>query len=108
MTTPPAPVGPAGSASSLSPGDQVEGYRARLGARGLVTGKLTDDDLIRFGSAACTFAAGSNSAADFDTFRSAATAQADSSLSDSDMALVIDTALVTFCPVEAARLGISA
>jgi hypothetical protein len=98
----------AGDAAQTDPTGLVARYRDELAARDLVSTSLGDDDLTRFGYAACVFAASAEGPADFERFRTAAVADADSSLSDADMALVIDTAVVVFCPVDAERLGITA
>lgn len=91
---------------AADPTGLVAGYREALAARDLVSADLSDDDLTRFGYAACVFAASAESPADFDTFRSAAVADADSSLTDAEMAVVVDTAVIVFCPADADRLGV--
>ncbi|MEZ5411972.1 MAG: hypothetical protein R2761_28310 [Acidimicrobiales bacterium] len=98
----------AGDAARTDPTGLVARYREELAARDLVSTSLGDDDLTRFGYAACVFAASADGPADFDRFRAAAVADADSSLTSAEMAVVIDTAVVVFCPVDAQRLGIAA
>lgn len=97
----------AGDAAQTDPTGLVARYRQELAARDLVSTTLGDDDLTRFGYAACVFAASAEGPADFERFRTAAVADADSPLSDADMEMVIDTAVVVFCPVDAQRLGIT-
>lgn len=98
----------AGDAAQTDPTGLVARYRQELAARDLVSTTLSDDDLTRFGYAACVFAASAEGPADFDRFRAAAVADADSPLTDAEMAVVIDTAVEVFCPVDAERLGITA
>ncbi len=98
----------AGDAEQTDPTGLVARYRDELAARDLVSTGLADDDLTRFGYAACVFAASAEGPADFDRFRATAAADADTSLSDAEMEVVIDTAVVVFCPVDAQRLGITA
>ncbi len=97
----------AGDAAQTDPTGLVARYRDELAARDLVSTSLADDDLTRFGYAACVFAASAEGPADFDRFRATAAADADSSLSDAEMEVVIDTAVIVFCPVDAQRLGIT-
>ncbi len=96
-----------GQANPIDPAQLVADFRADLATSGLTASELSDEDLTRFGSTACVFAASSDTAGDFEVFRVAAIAEADSSLTDAEMTLVIDTALTTFCPQEADRLGLS-
>lgn len=98
----------AGDAASTDPTGLVALYRNELAARDLVSASLSDGDLTRFGYAACVFAASAEGPADFERFRTTATAEADTTLSDAEMEVVIDTAVVVFCPVDAQRLGITA
>lgn len=98
----------AGDAEQTDPTGLVARYREELAARNLVSTSLGDDDLTRFGYAACVFAASAEGPADFDRFRASAAADADTTLSDAEMEVVIDTAVVVFCPVDAQRLGITA
>lgn len=98
----------AGDAEQTDPTGLVARYRDELAARDLVSTSLGDDDLTRFGYAACVFAASAEGPADFDRFRASAAADADTTLSDAEMEVVIDTAVVVFCPVDAQRLGITA
>lgn len=98
----------AGDAEQTDPTGLVARYREELAARDLVSTTLGDDDLTRFGYAACVFAASAEGPADFDRFRASAAADAETTLSDAEMEVVIDTAVVVFCPVDARRLGITA
>ncbi len=113
-STPGQPFGTASLQSELGDAEQsdptglVARYRDELAARDLVSTSLGDDDLTRFGYAACVFAASAEGPADFDRFRATAAADAETSLSDAEMEVVIDTAVLVFCPVDAQRLGITA
>lgn len=98
----------AGDAAQSDPTGLVARYRQELAARDLVSTTLSDDDLTRFGYAACVFAASADGPADFERFRTTAAADADTSLTEAEMAVAIDTAVVVFCPVDAERLGITA
>ncbi len=98
----------AGDAEQTDPTGLVARFRDELAARNLVSTSLGDDDLTRFGYAACVFAASAEGPADFERFRASAAADADTTLSDAEMEVVIDTAVVVFCPVDAQRLGITA
>ncbi len=98
----------AGDAAQTDPTGLVARYRDELAARDLDSSGLGDDDLTRFGYAACVFAASSANPADFARFRAAAVADADTTLTDAEVAVVIDTAVAVFCPADAQRLGITA
>lgn len=101
------------SSSSVADGpstaisDQIARFRELLGNNDLTSDALTDADVETFGSSFCSFASLSPSTEVFDEFRSQAIQEtANTALDPDELSLVIDAALVAFCPDEAQRLGI--
>ena len=95
-----------GSSTTADASAQVADFREILADNGLTSEELSDGDISTFGSAFCVFAVAAENEGEYVTFRDEATADADSDLSDDELAVVIDAAVVVFCPEEASRLGI--
>lgn len=94
--------------SAASPNrDQVTQFRQLLNDNGLTSGNLLPYELTNFGTAFCRYAEASNNPTEFDSFRSQAIEQTATELNPTELHLVIDATLVTFCPDQADRLGIS-
>jgi hypothetical protein len=85
----------------------VAQYRMLLAEKGLPSEGLSDDVIETFASTACVFATAADTPDDFETFRQLAVQETQSVLSPEGRILTIDAAVVTFCPAEAERLGIS-
>ena len=86
----------------------VDDFRLRLTNNGLTTGSLLPYELTNFGNSFCGFARESATTTEFSEVRARAIENATSDLAINELNLVIDAAIVTFCPAEADRLGISA
>jgi len=86
----------------------VDDFRLRLTNNGLTTGSLLPYELTNFGNSLCNFARDSSTTAEFSDVRARSIDNANSDLATDELNLVIDAAIVTFCPAEADRLGISA
>ncbi len=107
-TTTVAPTDPAAS-STLVEGDAalVGGFRALLVQQGLTSDKLTDTEIQSFAASFCVFAKSSDNGDEFNVFREQAISETQSSLDPASLNKVIDAAVITFCPDEATRLGIT-
>lgn len=107
-TTTVAPADP-GASSTLAEGDAalVGGFRALLVQQGLTSDKLTDTEIQSFAASFCVFAQSSDNADEFNVFREQAISETQSSLDPASLNKVIDAAVITFCPDEATRLGIT-
>lgn len=107
-TTTVAPADPAAS-STLAEGDAalVGGFRALLVQQGLTSDKLTDTEIQSFAASFCVFAKSSDNTDEFNVFREQAISETQSSLDPASLNKVIDAAVITFCPDEATRLGIT-
>jgi hypothetical protein len=86
---------------------EVDGFRAILEEHELTSESLTDDQIRDFADDFCERARSSDDADDFVDVRNDAISAAQSRLSPSELALVINAAVVTFCPEEAARLSVT-
>lgn len=89
-----------------APGDQVAQFRDLLEENDLTSDSLTDSQIRKFAEDFCLLA---SSAPDDDAFgeiREEAVEASESQLSNPELRLVINAAVVTFCPEEAARLGV--
>lgn len=95
------------TSASIPPDQVVANFREKLASNGLSSAVLTDDDIVKFGEDFCFVASNSKDQAAFDTEAKAAIADSTSSLSDDELRLVIDTAVVVSCPEEAKRLEIT-
>lgn len=131
VTTPPPPTQPgqtteppttqSGQASTVLDGQtpdssadaaaldtaRAEAWRAALAGRGIDTSELSDEDVIDFGKSFCVFAVVSVDAEEFDTYRARAQTGVAGALTEAQLTAAIDTAVVTFCPEDAERLGIT-
>ncbi|MDH4363973.1 MAG: hypothetical protein OEY70_07830 [Acidimicrobiia bacterium] len=107
-TTTVAPVDPAAS-STLASGDAalVGSFRDLLVQQGLTSDKLTDTEIQSFAASFCVFAKSSDNGDEFNVFREQAISETQSSLDPASLNKVIDAAVITFCPDEATRLGIT-
>lgn len=81
-------------------------FRLTLTENGLVNENLTDDDILSFGESFCGLAESSVGVEEFEDIRIGTIATSSSDLDDDQLSLVIDAAVITFCPTEADRLGI--
>ncbi|MEM9891305.1 MAG: hypothetical protein AAF962_10620 [Actinomycetota bacterium] len=81
-------------------------FRQILSDNGLTSQNLTDDNITTFADSFCGMAAEAADAAEFDLTRESSVAATNSNLSDEELRLVIDAAIVSFCPDQAQRLGI--
>ena len=87
--------------------DLVDGFRATLEENGLTSKTLTDDQIRTFATDFCERARNSSDADEFSDARNDAIEATQSLLSPDELALVINTAVATFCPEEAARLNVT-
>jgi hypothetical protein len=88
---------------------QIDQFRSLLRENGLTSDKLADADVLGFGSSFCALAASSSSPEVFDEFRQdAIDSTANTSLDPGELGMVIDSAILAFCPDEADRLAIGA
>lgn len=103
-----APVDPAAS-STLVAGDAalVTSFRDLLVQQGLTSDKLSDTEIQSFAASFCVFAQSSDNGDEFNVFREQAISETQSSLDPASLNKVIDAAVITFCPAEATRLGIT-
>lgn len=103
-----APADPAAS-TTLAGGDAalVGGFRALLVQQGLTSDKLSDTEIQTFAASFCVFAKSSDNSDEFNVFREQAISETQSSLDPASLNKVIDAAVITFCPDEATRLGIT-
>lgn len=85
---------------------QIAEFRAILLQNELNSEGLSDDQIEQFGSTFCIFAASSADEAEFAQFREEAIDEANSEVDTDGLELVIDTAVVVFCPDQAERLDI--
>ena len=85
----------------------VGGFRALLVQQGLTSDKLTDTEIQSFAASFCVFAKSSDNGDEFNVFREQAISETQSSLDPASLNKVIDAAVITFCPDEATRLGIT-
>jgi hypothetical protein len=92
------------TATALS---EVDGFRAILEENGLTSESLTDNQIRDFATDFCERARSSDDAEDFVNVRDEAISAANTRLSSSELTLVINTAVITFCPEEATRLSIT-
>ena len=86
--------------------DSVDNFRQLLNLNGLTSGNLLPYELTNFGNAFCRYAEVSPSLSEFDVYRAEAISQTETDLTSDELDLVIDAAVVSFCPSEADRLGI--
>lgn len=86
--------------------DRTETWRAELDAEGINTSQVTDADIAAFGNAFCVFALVSVDLEEFDTFRNRALDGVAGWLTEDQLNTAINTAVTTFCPDEATRLGL--
>jgi len=107
-TTTVAPADPAAS-TTLAAGDAalVGSFRDLLVQQGLTSDKLTDTEIQSFAASFCVFAKSSDNGDEFNVFREQAISETQSSLDPASLNKVIDAAVITFCPDEATRLGIT-
>ncbi|MEM8922047.1 MAG: hypothetical protein AAGD35_01000 [Actinomycetota bacterium] len=82
-------------------------FRQLLSDNGLASDNLGDNEINTFADSFCNMATNAADPAAFDEIREAAVEATESSLSDGELRLVIDAAIVAFCPDEATRLGIT-
>jgi len=75
--------------------------------QGLTSDKLTDTEIQSFAASFCVFAKSSDNGDEFNVFREQAISETQSSLDPASLNKVIDAAVITFCPDEATRLGIT-
>lgn len=85
----------------------VSKFRESLASNGLSSSVLTDDDIVKFGEDFCFVASNSENRSIYDTEAQAAIDDSSSQLSDEELRLVIDTAIVVSCPDQAERLDIT-
>ena len=85
---------------------RISDFRVQLESRGLLTGRLTDDQISAFASTYCVYAGGAESSEAFDQLRAESVAGSTSALNEDQLNLTISTAVVVFCPEDADRLGI--
>ncbi len=104
-----ASADPAAASSTLAEGDAalVGGFRALLVQQGLTSDKLSDTEIQSFAASFCVFAKSSDNSDEFNVFREQAISETQSSLEPASLNKVIDAAVITFCPDEAARLGVT-
>ncbi len=85
----------------------VSKFRESLASNGLNSSVLTDDDIVKFGEDFCFVASNSKDRSEYDTEAQAAIDDSASQLSDEELRLIIDTAVVVSCPDQAERLNVS-
>ena len=86
--------------------DLVAQFRQLLNTNGLTSGNLLPYELTNFGNAFCRYAQASSNPGEFDVYRTEAITKTATELNNQELNLVIDAALITFCPTEADRLGV--
>lgn len=92
---------------TLSEEESVIRFRDILLANDLDSSDLSDEDIVSFGVSFCLLALLSEDMGDFVEFREETIAESETQLSDQELALVVDAVIVSFCPDEADRLGLS-
>ncbi|MDH3684316.1 MAG: hypothetical protein OEV40_30710 [Acidimicrobiia bacterium] len=93
--------------TTADPTAQVAQFRSILADNGLTSDGLSDEDISTFSTTFCIFAVAAEGPTEYERFRSERVAQADSELTEEELSIVIDAAVVVFCPEEADRLGVS-
>ncbi len=88
------------------PDSPLSRFRSILADNDLASDELPDAEIRAFADSFCGMAAGAADDDDFDDIRDAAVEATNSDLADRDLRLVIDAAVISFCPDEADRLGI--
>lgn len=111
-TSTPTPTQPEITPSSSVPttrseAEMVADFRSLLDENGLSGAQLTDPDIAEFGTAFCVFATIAQDSAEFDEFRQEALLDTGSELTEEELAIAIDSAVESFCPDEAVRLGLN-
>ncbi len=81
-------------------------FRQILNDNGLTSENLTDENINSFAASFCGMAADAIDEADFDLTRESSVEATNSDLSDDELRLVINAAIVAFCPDQADRLNI--
>ncbi|MFV0525893.1 MAG: hypothetical protein ACK5RL_15505 [Acidimicrobiales bacterium] len=105
-TTSPSTSRPSQTSTTASTAEQVAMFRGLLEDNGLTSDELSDTDVVQFGTSFCALARISD-ATTFDDYRDQAISETEETdLSDDELKLVIDAAVLSFCPNEAERLGI--
>ncbi len=87
--------------------EKIERFRAILDDNGLSGDLLNDDDLLEFGTSFCIFATATDDFDDYVAFRQEAIAESGSELTEDELTVAVDGAVTSFCPAEAARLGLT-
>lgn len=85
----------------------VAAWRSELAGHNIDSDALSDVDIIDFGKSFCVFAVVSIDSDEFDEFRDKAQTGVAGSLTEPQLNAAIDAAVITFCPEDAARLGIA-
>lgn len=86
--------------------DQLAQFRMILNDNGLTSNNLADDAINSFAESFCGMAREAADEAAFDDTRESSVASTQSGLSDDELRLVINAAVISFCPDEADRLNI--
>lgn len=81
-------------------------FRQILSDNNLTSENLTDDAITNFAQDFCAMAADAPDAAAFDETREASVAATNVNLTDDELRLVINAAIVSFCPDQAERLNV--
>jgi hypothetical protein len=95
-----------GASTTADLGPPVDRFRAILEDNGLTSNNLSSQDIQDFASSFCRLAESADDSDAFDVIREAAVDSSSSQLSAGELRLVIDTAVLTFCPEQATRLDI--
>ncbi|MEL7156739.1 MAG: hypothetical protein AAFN30_09090 [Actinomycetota bacterium] len=85
---------------------QLDQFRMILNDNGLTSNNLADDAINSFADSFCGMAREAEDADAFDATRESSVASTQSGLEDDELRLVINAAIISFCPEEAERLGV--
>lgn len=94
------------TSTTASIDQQVIEFRAILSDNELTSENLADSDILRFADNFCGLAETADDEDEFEDIRTGAIQSISSELSDDELSLIIDAAVITFCPNEAERLSV--
>lgn len=97
---------PDASTTTASIDQEVTDFRDILLDNDLTSESLTDDDILSFADNFCGLAETAQDENEFEDIRAGAIQSISSALSDEELRLIIDAAVITFCPDEAERLSV--
>ncbi len=86
--------------------DQVPEFRRLLADAGLTSDNLSDDDIRTFGASVCILANTAEDLDDYEDLRADRIEQTETELTSEELSLVVDSAVLAFCPDQAQRIGL--